>query len=238
MNKHMKSYYDYTNTPWGKLFYQCVWEQLPACNGKNILDFGSGFGITANHLAVNNSVTAVEPSRTMIKARCKENDYKQLKGSVDVLKQIPDNTFDCIICHNVLEYIEKRNELLAEFTRILKRDGFISIVKHNKAGRIMQKAIFDYDIKSVNMLLDNRNLKSGNFGEINLYSDSSLEEYSDFKLYIEKVMGICTFYGLQNNDIKSDPKWITDMKSLEMRVSEINKFRDIAFFHHIILNKK
>lgn len=41
MNRNMKSYLDYTNTPWGKLFYQCVWEQLPVCNGKNILDFGS-----------------------------------------------------------------------------------------------------------------------------------------------------------------------------------------------------
>lgn len=77
----------------------------------------------------------------MIKARCKEYDYKQLKGSIDDLKQFPDNTFDCIIFHNVLEYINERKELLSEFTRILKKDGFVSVVKHNKAGRIMQKAI-------------------------------------------------------------------------------------------------
>lgn len=102
----------------------------------------------------------------------------------------------------------------------------------------MQKAIFDYDLNSVNTMLDNNNLKSENFGEINIYDDFSLEKYSDYKLKIEKILGICTFYGLQNNDIKSDPNWITDMKSLEMRVSEINKFRDIAFFHHIILKKK
>lgn len=237
MNNHLKSYYDYTHTPWGKLFYQCVWEQIPVCNGKYILDFGSGFGITANHLAVNNSVTAVELSRTMIKARCKENDYRQFKGSVDILKQFPDGSFDCIICHNVLEYIKERKELLSEFTRILKKDGFISVVKHNKAGRIMQKAIFDYDLKSVNIMLDNKNLKSENFGEINIYDDFLLEEYSDYQLKTEKIMGICTFYGLQNNDIKSDPNWITQMKSLEMRVSEIDEFRNIAFFHHIILRK-
>lgn len=174
----------------------------------------------------------------MLKASYNEFGFKQLKGSFETLKKFPNNTFDCIICHNVLEYIDNRKELLAEFLRILKNDGYISIIKHNKAGRIMQKAIFDYDIKSVNMMLDNKNLKSGNFGEINIYSNSSLEEYSDFKLYIEKVMGICTFYGLQNNDIKYDPKWITDMKSLEMRVSEFEEFRDIAFFHHIILKKK
>ena len=34
--------------------------------GKKILDFGSGEGITANHFAEKNDVTAIEPSKKML----------------------------------------------------------------------------------------------------------------------------------------------------------------------------
>jgi len=47
---------------WERLFKKMVWEQLGAPEGKTILDFGSGEGITANHFAMKNEVTAIEPS--------------------------------------------------------------------------------------------------------------------------------------------------------------------------------
>ena len=47
----IEEYYQLTKQPWGKLFYETIWEQIDIVNGKtcNILDFGSGFGITAKH---------------------------------------------------------------------------------------------------------------------------------------------------------------------------------------------
>lgn len=235
-NKKLYSYFDYVNEPWGKLFYLCTWKQLPELKGKKILDFGSGFGITAEYLSKENEVIAVEPSKDMIKIGGKTNqNFKQIVGGLENLKQFSDETFDCIICHNVFEYAEDRNIILDEFFRILKPDGFISVVKHNKAGRIMQKAVFDYDINAVKTLLEGGKNTSKNFGEIKVYEDSDLV-VGDLK--IDKCYGICAFYGLQDNKIKYQKDWLDTMLEIELSVSECDEFRNIAFFHHLILIKE
>lgn len=234
-NKKLYSYFDYVNQPWGRLFYLCAWKQLPELKEKKILDFGSGFGITAEYLAENNEVIAVEPSEDMLKIGFKDNHtYKQIVGSLEELKQFDDETFDCIICHNVFEYVDDRNIILEEFSRILKKDGFVSIIKHNRAGRIMQKAVFDYDINAVKELLNGNHNISRNFGEIKDYEDKDLLT-DEFK--IDKSYGICTFYGLQENKIKYQKDWTETMLDIEMSVSESEEFRSIAFFHHLILRK-
>ncbi len=234
-NKKLYSYFDYVNEPWGRLFYLCAWKQLPVLKDKKVLDFGSGFGITAGHLSKENEVIAVEPSEDMIKIGAKDNhNFKQIVGGLESLEQFSDETFDCIICHNVFEYVEDRNIILNEFCRLLKSDGIISIVKHNRAGRIMQKAVFDYDINTVKALLSGKNNTSKNFGEIKDYEDEALLTSG---LKIDKCYGICTFYGLQDNKIKYQKDWSEAMLDIEMTVSECEDFRKIAFFHHLILKK-
>lgn len=234
-NKKLYSYFEYVNEPWGKLFYLCAWKQLPELKNKKILDFGSGFGITAEHLSKSNVVIAVEPSKDMIKiGRKKDISYEQIVGGLEELKQFADETFDCVICHNVFEYVDDRNIILKEFARVLKRDGFLSVIKHNKAGRIMQKAVFDYDINAVKALLNGDSNTSKNFGEIKHYEDNALQ-VSGFQ--IEKNYGICAFYGLQDNKIKFQRDWLDTMLEIELSVSEREDFRIIAFFHHLILRK-
>ena len=44
---------------WERLFKKIVWKQLGTPEGKKILDFGSGKGITANYYAGKNDVTAI-----------------------------------------------------------------------------------------------------------------------------------------------------------------------------------
>ncbi len=169
----------------------------------------------------------------MIKIGKKINPpFNQIVGGLEELKQFEDKTFDCIICHNVFEYVDNRNVILAEFSRILKSDGFVSIIKHNKNGRIMQKAVFDYDVNAVKALLDGNNNTSKNFGEIKTYEDIALL-VADFK--IDKCYGICTFYGLQDNKIKYQKDWLETMLEMELAVAEREEFSNVAFFHHLIL---
>ena len=119
---NINGYLDYIKTPWGRLFYRLIWHNLNL-KDKKILDFGSGFGVTANHLAKSNIVTAVEPNNELLGHRLCDNCYEQIIGSIDKLKEMGDSSFDVILCHNVLEYIENRAELIAEFHRLLKNDG-------------------------------------------------------------------------------------------------------------------
>lgn len=203
---------------------------------KKILDFGSGFGKTADHFAKYNHVIAVEPNKEMLKHQFTDNHYEQIIGNIEVLKSMPSQSFDVIICHNVIEYLNEREELLSEFNRLLKTNGFISIIKHNRAGKIMQKAVFEYNIDEALKLLENGNVESVNFGMIKEYDDHELEDYCRGMLKIHKIYGLRIFYALQRNELKTGDEWFSNMYALECRAEEIPEFRDIAFFHHIILH--
>ena len=223
----MNNYLNNVNMPWGQLFYKLVWAQLPDFSGLDILDFGSGFGITADHLAAMNNVTAYEPNTAMWEMYPHRNKFTQ----TDV---IPDGKFDVIICHNVLEYIPDRADVIGKFHELLKPDGMLSVVKHNHNGRIMQKAVFENNPDEAASLLDGGDSFAADFGKINYYDTG---EFTPL-FTADKLMGIRTFYALQqNNDIKSAPEWQDKMFVLEMKVSERSEFVNVAFFHHILFNK-
>ena len=51
--------------------------------------------------------------------------------------------------------------------------------------------------------------------------------------------GIRTFWDLQQNQEKHNlEEWQDRMMELEMRVSQMDEYRKIAFFHHLIFVKK
>ena len=45
------------------------------------------------------------------------------------------------------------------------------------------------------------------------------------------------FYLQQNQEKHGDEQWQERMMELEMRVSDIEEYRNIAFFHHLIFTK-
>ena len=61
-----------------------------------MLDFGSGFGLVANHLAKDNEVLAVEPNEEMVAPRAQDRPYQQLVGSLDQIESFEDASFDVI----------------------------------------------------------------------------------------------------------------------------------------------
>jgi len=224
--------------PWERLFKKIVWKQLGDIKDKYILDFGSGEGITADHYAEFNRVVAVEPWDEMLKDVWTDHDYRQVVGDVNVLSEFEDNSFDMIICHNVLEYIDDKESVVQELTRVLKPGGFISLVKHNRNGRVMQMAVLLDDFSKADSLLDGEDSTASKFGAIRYYEDSDVTKWCR-DLYIDKTYGIRTFWDLQQNQEKhSDEEWQEKMIQLEMRVSDMPDFINIAFFHHLIVKKQ
>lgn len=152
--------------PWEYLMKRIVWQQLGDVQNKKILDFGSGIGVTANYLAKKNEVTAIEPDEKSVEERWMDNDYTQIVGGIDVLRTFSDESFDMIICHNVLEYALEREDIVKEFERILKPEGVISIVKHNRAGRVMQMVVLLNDFEQAHSLLDGNDGMTSKYGSI------------------------------------------------------------------------
>ena len=194
--------HDITELPaWERLFKKIVWKQLGNIEGKKILDFGSGEGITANHFAKKNNVTAIEPSEEMLTNAWKDYEYTQIVGDVNALDTFNDDTFDVIICHNVLEYIDDKEAVVKALARVLKKDGILSIAKHNRAGRVMQMAVLLDEFEKANALLDGENSTASKFGTIRYYEDEDILKWEP-GLKIIEVFGIRTFWDLQQNQEK------------------------------------
>ena len=225
-------------TRWELLQKKMTWEQLKYVHNKRVLDFGSGSGMTANHFAIDNEVIAIEPNEKMLQDRFTENAYTQIKGDMKDLKNFEDESFDVILCHNVFEYVVEREEIIKEFSRILKRNGYLSVLKHNRAGRVMQMVVLLNNFEHANELLSGKNGHAQQFGIINYYEDAEILKWSD-KFELEKILGMRVFWDLQQNqEIQKDKTWQEQMLKMELKVSELDEYKAIASFHHVILRKK
>ena len=224
---------------WDAMLKLMTWSQLGDISGKKILDFGSGTGVNASHYAAENEVVAVEPSSEEVSRRFVRHSYRQICGGVSALECFHDESFDVILCHNVFEYVEQEERLaiLDEFQRILKKDGFLSVIKHNRQGRIMQSVVLLNDFEAADRLLQGENSFSQRYGEIRYYEDEEIEKWCQ-GLQVCSNRGMRTFFDLQQNqECHRDRTWQEKMVAMELKVQEEEDYRKIAFFHHLVLKK-
>lgn len=93
------------------------------------------------------------------------------------------------------------------------------------------------DFEKANALLDGENSTASKFGAIRYYEDEDILKWEP-GITIFEVFGIRTFGDLQQNQEKhGNEDWQDKMMQLEMRVTQIPEYRDIAFFHHLLLKK-
>lgn len=229
--------------PWGKMFYDMIFHQLslPVEPSLNILDYGAGFCVTASHYAQHHRVTAVEPNDEMLRLKLSNDcDMNCIHGGIEALRQQRDGSFDLVICHNVLEYVPDKEQILWELARVLKKGGVLSIVKHNLPGRILASAVFSDDPGTALALLDCGDDGDTMFGRRNTYSNEYLiTQCIQMNLSMEKRFGIRTFFALSsNNDAKFSKEWYDNMLELEMKTCHLEEYKNIAFFNHFLFQKE
>ena len=79
--------------------------------------------------------------------------------------------------------------------------------------------------------------RSSRLGAIRYYNDSDITKWSN-SLKLVDLYGIRTFWDLQQNQEKHEQEeWQKSMVQLEMRVAQIDEYRRIAFFHHLVFTK-
>ena len=228
----IQQYKQMLEQPWGKIQYEITFAQLAHLKNKKILDFGSGLGLVSKFLAENNEVIAIEPEKEMLFAYS-NHTYEKILGSIEQVEKFESESFDIVLCHNVLEYIEENNreKYLSEFKRVLKRDGKLSIIKHNQVGKIMQAVVFSNDVDQALDLLKGNDFKSVSFNSGTTYTIDELLGISKMKL--EKYQAIRTFYSLQMNEVKTKDKWLEKMTEVELAVCDLLPYKDISFLQHV-----
>jgi len=238
----VQDYVDTVNAPWGKMFYDLLFMQLnlsPEPKLK-ILDFGSGLGVTSSYYAAWHDVTAIDQNKEMIDCRFVQNEYTQIHGGIEQVNNFADNTFDIVFCHNVLEYIEDKEPILQSLCRVLKPGGTLSVVKHNRVGRVIHTAVFRNNPQKALTLLDEGTNDSNNYlGTQYIYSNNELVKWVEkYGGGLVDVLGMRAFWALGNdNTVKFTDEWYENMLELENKAAAIDEYRQAAFLHHLLFTK-
>lgn len=101
-------------------------------SGRALLDVGCGKGIfVAAMKEYGYRVSGVEVSNELLRIAKEKNPEAELKKASATDLPFPDNSFDCLICVEVLEHVPNTEAALKEFSRVLKRGGKVVIIDKN-----------------------------------------------------------------------------------------------------------
>jgi 2-polyprenyl-6-hydroxyphenyl methylase / 3-demethylubiquinone-9 3-methyltransferase len=99
--------------------------------GKEILDLGCAGGFMAEAIAQRGAkVTGIDPAQKAIEIarRHAESEHLSIKYDVGVGENLPygDQTFDIVVCVDVLEHVSDLNQVINEIARVLKPGGYLA----------------------------------------------------------------------------------------------------------------
>lgn len=140
----VEKYLEYCDSSWGRFRLYTIYNNIvsaltPNNNCKSFLDIGCGPAHIVQYLAsLFSSGVAIDSSEDMIRAIFHRDP--KINYYVSSFEDFnPDEKFDLILCHNVLEYQDEKKLFLTKIVRCLRnKDSFLSIVFINRSKEILQ----------------------------------------------------------------------------------------------------
>lgn len=170
-------YAAYLETPEGRLRLDLalanVQDFLPqATLPLRALDLGGGPGASAVRLArLGFHVTLLDESLPMLDFARQAAREAEVAGKIalkhgnasQLATLFPAGSFDVVLCHNVLEFVDDPCAVLRDAAAALRNSGVISVVVRNQPGEVLKAAIQNGDLASAE-----RNL-TAEWGDESLY---------------------------------------------------------------------
>lgn len=189
----VNKYAAYLETPEGRLRSDLAFANLedflPVRQDKEpllALDLGAGTGATAVRLArLGLHVTLLDSSPAMLElakrtgqeAGVTEKIVMKQGDAVQLTNLFPARSFDVILCHNILEYVEDLGTVLRGVAGALRdSSAVLSVVVRNQAGEVLKSAIQAGDLAATeNNLTAEWGLESLYGGRVRLFRRDSLQ---------------------------------------------------------------
>jgi S-adenosylmethionine-dependent methyltransferase len=156
-----QAYGDYLRTIPGRLRADLAWENLreflPSQSDAAALDVGGGTGEMAVRLAeCGFKVTVLDVSEAMLAVTERASIAANLRHRITLIHgdacQLPHlfstASFMVIVCHNVIEFVERPAEVLQAVGSLLVRgdNAIASVIVRNRAGEVMSAALKNGDL--------------------------------------------------------------------------------------------
>ncbi len=185
-------YADYLQTPEGRLRVDLAFANLqeilrPGVGPPlSVLDVGCGPGAAAVPLAqLGMNLTLFDSSPAMLELAEKTMSDAGIRGNVtlkcgdaDQLTDFfPAKSFDLVLCHNVLEYVDTPSQVLREAVRLLRdASSVFSILVRNQAGEALKAALLVGDLTAADQNLDAEWVTESLYGgKARLFTPDSME---------------------------------------------------------------
>jgi S-adenosylmethionine-dependent methyltransferase len=167
--QEIEKYVAYLRTTEGRLRVDLGWMNLRGLlpvtiEGQRALDVGGGTGPLALRLAaLGFDVELLDSSEPMLALARKEAQAKALSGRISfrladvncLAGLFEPSSFDLLVCHNLLEYMEDPLAVLRALVRTLKKDSksMISLLVRNRYGEVLKTAIKHRDLEQAKKVL-------------------------------------------------------------------------------------
>jgi S-adenosylmethionine-dependent methyltransferase len=248
-SKSLPDYLRDIEKPSGKLFYDLCWSQIDQHikqEKQRMLDIGCGFGLTSIRFSEQgHEVTGIDITPDMIDAAEQKAKKKQLDttftiGKVeDMERMFKKNDYDWLLCHNILGYVNEPKETIGKLAGLLKQDGYLSLISHNPAAKVMKAAIVEHNFRKAKEEIGQEREYNTLIGAyVNQYpADTYLDWMNGADLKLAGHYGIRCVYDYITKQ-GNQPEEYQDMLSLELELGSLSPYRDIAFFTHLIVQKQ
>lgn len=211
-----------------------------------ILDAGGGTGFYSIPLAVKgHEVVILDLSKKMLEiAECKakrsgvKDKVKVLLGDMESIEQ-PDESFDVVLCHLALCHVESPSKALSELSRVLRRDGILSLIAENKTFFSISEAFRGNILKALERFRKERLLVTiAELGTLRTFERQELLAlFEQTKLKPVRTLGLRVISDYLFFAQKAPPEEMEALKELESLLSRCPDWNSIGRFHFLICRK-
>ena len=233
-----------------ELSAQNLFNHLPKNKPLRTLDAGGGNGEDSLRLAkMNYPVDLVDTSLSMLHDLQMTTEQLGMANAVkthsfdirEIRKRFSADSFDLLLCHNVIQYTDDWEDLLVSMLEPLTSGGIFSLITRNKHAVPYYASLDDYELNELPELLEEPHGKSGifdadlTFFTVNFLTDwleqhgvSAIADYGVFCLY--------NHYSVTAP--QEDASVVAKLHALENHLGSQSPYKETAHYIQIIAQKR
>ncbi len=228
---------------------QNLFNHLPKDKLLRTLDAGGGNGVDSLRLAkMGYPVDLVDRSLVMLHDLQSTADQLGLGNAIkthsldirEIRKRFAADSFDLLLCHNVIQYSDDWEDLLLSVLAPLTSGGMFSLMTRNQHAVPFDAALDDYELDELPALLEEPHGKSGVFdADISFFTVGFLTKWleqhgcsiiSDYGVF-------CLYNHYSVSGLYDDVATIAKLHTLEKHLGNQSPYKETARYIQIIAQK-